>query len=65
MSTTSTRRLEGGLWSNLKAVEPANLTGPTLAEGIAQAHLGMERIRQTPQLAYSFLRHTGLLVPWH
>jgi transposase len=51
-----------GLWSSLKAVELANLTGPTLAEVIAQAHLGIERVRQTPHLAYSFLRGTGLSV---
>jgi transposase len=51
-----------GLWSCLKAVELANLTGPTLAEVIAQAHLGIERVRRTPHLAYSFLRHTGLSV---
>jgi hypothetical protein len=34
------------LWSCLKAVELANLTGPTLAEVIAQAHQGIERIRR-------------------
>jgi transposase len=51
-----------GLWSCLKAVELANLTSPTLAEVIQQAHLGVERVRRTPQLAYSFLRHTGLSV---
>jgi len=51
-----------GLWSSLKAIELANLTGPTLAEVIAQTHLGIERVRQTPHLAYSFLRHTGLSV---
>jgi transposase len=51
-----------GLWSSLKAVELANLTGPALAEMIDQAHLGIERVRQTPQLAYSFLRHAGLSV---
>jgi transposase len=50
------------LWSSLKAVELANLTSPTLAEVIGQAHRGIQRIRQTPQLAYSFLRHTGLSV---
>jgi hypothetical protein len=50
------------LWSCLKAVELANLTGPTLAEVIAQAHQGIERIRRTPHLAYSFLRHAGLSV---
>ena len=51
-----------GLWSCLKAVELANLCGPTLDEVIDQAHLGIERVRQTPHLAYSFLRRTGLSV---
>jgi transposase len=50
------------LWSSLKAVELANLTGPTLAEVIARAHHGIQRIQRTPHLAYSFLRHTGLWV---
>jgi hypothetical protein len=45
-----------GLWSSLKAVELANLTSPTLAEVSAQAYHGIERIRRTPHLAYSFLR---------
>jgi hypothetical protein len=51
-----------GLWSNLKAVELGNLTSPTLAEVIDQAHRGIERVRRTPHLAYSFLRHAGLSV---
>ena len=51
-----------GLWSSLKAVELANLTSPTLAEVIDQAHRGIERVRRTPHLTYSFLRHTGLSV---
>ena len=51
-----------GLWSSLKAVELANLTSPTLAEVIQQAHQGVERVRRTPHLAYSFLRHAGLSV---
>jgi DDE superfamily endonuclease len=51
-----------GLWSSLKAVELANLCGPTLAEVIDQAHKGAERVRRTPYLAYSFLRHAGLSV---
>ena len=51
-----------GLWSSLKAMELANLASPTLAEVIDQAHRGIERVRQTPHLAYSFLRHTGLSV---
>mgnify|MGYP003288013006 CR=1 FL=1 len=51
-----------GVWSSLKAVELANLTLLTLAEVIDQAHRGVERVRRTPHLAYSFLRRTGLLV---
>jgi transposase len=51
-----------GLWASLKAVELANLTSPTLAEVIAQAHRGIQRVRQMPHLAYSFLRHAGLSV---
>ena len=51
-----------GLWSSVKAVELANLATPTLAEVIDQAHKGIERVRRTPHLAYSFLRHAGLSV---
>jgi transposase len=50
------------LWSSLKAVELANLTASTLAEVIDQAHRGIQRVRGTPHLAYSFLRHAGLSV---
>jgi hypothetical protein len=49
-----------GLWSCLKAVELANLATPTLGQVITQAHHGIERVRRTPHLAYSFLRHAGL-----
>ena len=51
-----------GLWSSLKAVELANLATPTLAEVIQQADRGIDRVRRTPHLAYSFLRHAGLSV---
>jgi hypothetical protein len=51
-----------GLWSSLKAVELANLTGPTLSEVITQAQRGIQRVRRTPHLAYSFLRRPGLSV---
>jgi transposase len=51
-----------GLWSSFKAVELAKLTSPSLAQVIDQAHRGIQRIRTTPHLAYSFLRHTGLSV---
>jgi transposase len=49
-----------GLWSNLKGVELANLTADTLQEVTTAAERGIQRIRGTPHLAYSFLRHCGL-----
>ena len=48
------------LWSNLKGVELANLAADTLNEVIAAAERGIQRIRSTHWLAYSFLRHCGL-----
>jgi transposase len=51
-----------GLWSWLKATQLANLVCPTLGAVVEQAELGIERVRQTPHLAYSFLRRTGLSV---
>ncbi len=48
------------LWSNLKGVELANLAADTLEEVTAAAERGIQRIRATPHLAYSFLRHCGL-----
>jgi hypothetical protein len=40
----------------------ANLVCPTHQEVKEQAELGIERARQMPHLAYSFLRRTGLSV---
>ena len=48
------------LWASLKGVELANLAGDTLKDVTAAAERGIQRIRATPQLAYSFLRHCGL-----
>jgi hypothetical protein len=48
------------LWSSLKGVELANLAGDTLEEVITAAERGIQRIRDTRHLAYSFLRHCGL-----
>jgi transposase len=48
------------LWSNLKGVELANLAADTLQEVTAAAERGIQRIRGTHWLAYSFLRHSGL-----
>ena len=48
------------LWSSLKGVELANLAGDTLEEVTTAAERGIQRIRDTHHLAYSFLRHCGL-----
>jgi transposase len=48
------------LWANLKGAELANLAADTLAEVTAAAERGIQRIRATHWLAYSFLRHCGL-----
>jgi DDE superfamily endonuclease len=49
-----------GLWASLKGVELANLAGDTLEEVTAAAERGIQRIRSTPHLAFSFLRYCGL-----
>ena len=48
------------LWSNLNGVELANLAGDTLDDVIAAAERGIQRIRHTHHLAFSFLRYCGL-----
>ena len=48
------------LWSSLKGMELANLAGDTLQDATAAAERGIQRIRATHWLAYSFLRHSGL-----
>jgi hypothetical protein len=45
---------------NLKGVELANLAGNTLDDVVAAAERGIQRIRHTYHLAFSFLRHCGL-----
>jgi len=51
----------GGIFTaNLKGVELANLAGDTLNDVIAAAERGIQRIRATHWLPYSFLRHCGL-----
>jgi hypothetical protein len=41
-------------------VELANLAGDSLAEVIAAAERGIQRIQATPHLPFSFLRYCGL-----
>ena len=48
------------LWSSRKGVELANLAGDTLDEVVAAAERGIQRIRATPHLPFSFLRYCGL-----
>jgi hypothetical protein len=48
------------LWSNLKRGGVGHLAGETPHDIIAAAERGVQRIRGTPHLAYSFLRHCGL-----
>jgi len=50
----------GILTANLKGVELANLAGDTLDDVVAAAERGIQRLRDTPQLAFSFLRYCGL-----
>jgi putative transposase len=48
------------LWASLKGTELANLAGDTLNDVITAAERGIQRIRDTHHLAYSFLRHCSL-----
>jgi transposase len=48
------------LWASLKGVELANLAADTLQEVTAAAERGIQRIRATHWLPYSFLRRCGL-----
>ena len=48
------------LWSSLKGVELANLAADTMEEVTAAAERGIQRIRATHWLPFSFLRHCGL-----
>ena len=49
-------------WANLKGNELANVAAEGLSGVIAAAWQGIERIRATWHLPYSFLRHCGLSV---
>jgi hypothetical protein len=48
------------VWASLKDVELANLTSEHLADITTAAHAGIDRIRRTPRLLYSFLHAAGL-----
>ena len=59
-ATRLTSEAVGALWFSLKGVELANLAGDTLNDVITAAERGIQRIRDTHHLAYSFLCHCGL-----
>ncbi len=48
------------LWSNIKGQELANRCSEGLADAGAAVDSGMERVRQSGQLPFSFLHHAGL-----
>jgi hypothetical protein len=48
------------VWASLKGIELANLTSEHLGDITTAAHAGIDRIRHTPRLLYSFLHATGL-----
>jgi transposase len=49
-----------GLWGNVKGNELANLCADTLDEPAHAAHAGIDRVRGDTDLAFAFLRHSGL-----
>ena len=55
------------LGSGIPACRRPSRVGPPGSHGLRtpqRAHKGVDRVRRTPHLAYSFLRHTGLSVSW-
>ena len=51
-----------GLWGNIKGRELANLCADTIDEPSHAAHAGIDRIRADTDLAFAFLRHSGLFL---
>jgi transposase len=49
-----------GLWGNIKARELANLCADILDEPAQAANAGIERVRADTELAFAFLRRSGL-----
>jgi len=48
------------LWGNLKGQELANRCAEGLGEVATALHRGMDRVRESEQLAFAFLHHAGL-----
>jgi len=49
-------------WSNLKSSELANNCADDISEACASAVRGLQRIKKSPSLAFSFLKHAGLSI---
>ena len=49
-----------GLWGNIKGTELANLCADSIDEPAHAAHAGIDRIRADTDLAFAFLRRSGL-----
>ena len=49
-----------GLWGNIKGRELANLCADILDEPAQAAHAGIDRVRGDTELAFAFLRRSGL-----
>jgi len=60
MPLSSTRPRRCGATSRARAARSAYLAGDTLEEVIGAAQRGIDRVRRTPHLPYSLLRHSGL-----
>jgi transposase len=50
------------LWGNIKGQELANRCAEDLTELDTAVHVGMNRVRQCPRLAFSFLEHARLFI---
>ena len=48
------------LWGNIKGQELANRCAENLGELDTEIHAGMDRVRRSNHLAFSFLEHAGL-----
>jgi putative transposase len=51
-----------GLWGNIKGRELATLCADSIDEPAHAAHAGIDRVRADHQLAFAFLRRSGLLL---
>jgi transposase len=49
-----------GLWGNVKGTELANLCADTIDEAAGAAAEAIDRVRDNTELAFAFLRHSGL-----